>query len=254
MHFNPSSALMTVSELETFNQDSLVECQIGEDFAIAYEDPITATCPQLCLTPVRVSSSAFPIPTIFKQQSTKRALEEAFGELHSAARKRTTESMVMQKDRYLDAHRLLDLIGTHCGVCLLKNIQGNTTHIMKDCPAFQTSQHAQLASIRRSVDLKKMENHVCYHCLLPSGSHNELHPEFIRGTITCTHPNLAWPIAALIWYTPELRIQAAGAFAVPGGVWSDIGSYMDWYFRDDIEYFSRSLHLSIWLAKSQGLL
>jgi hypothetical protein len=186
----------------------------------------------------------------------KRSLAEAFGPEHDFARKKTMDLEKKRQEVYAVAKIVLGLFGANCAVCVLKNSTSTTniSHTLGHCPHFTATQLNQLDQMRNKFDLRSASRKLCWHCLLPSGGSNELHPEFKKGETNCPNPYIAWPLIGLLFFDERYRKRAEQEFGVPTGGWQNLQSYTYWAVSDEGQYFNRTLHIIVWFALLHNLI
>lgn len=212
----------------------------------------------LAIAPIStVKGSPLPIPVVVqKKDGVKRTLAEAFGTQHDFARKKTIGVEQKRQEVYTAAKTVLGLFGANCAVCVLQNSTGTTSisHTLDHCPHFQPSQLNRLHQVRHKLNLKSATRKLCWHCLLPSGGSNELHPEFKQGASICPNPHIAWPLIGWLYFDNKLRKAAEKEFGVPPGGWQDLEKYILWAVGDEAQFFNRTLHMIVWIASVHNLI
>lgn len=164
------------------------------------------------------------------------------------AMKRTKIIKKMHFDKLKVFQNLLDTAGPVCGFCLSAGVSNPGSHYMDECPVATPEQRSLYQDLRVLMRYPSGQKKPCYKCHIFSFGRNSLHQPVVRGTSTCTHPNLLLPLVFGIQQCPKLLNEARRSLKV-GPTWVDMQSFSSWLLKPHPDFGSNCMVLFKWYSE-----
>jgi hypothetical protein len=189
--------------------------------------------------------------TVACEANPKRKLNDIYGDTTVEARKRASIATEKQLKGLREFTVVMDLAGNEgCGACLMQGKILN--HSPADCSRMDQSIY-QLFK-RRDTGIKYPKsrgwNAPCFTCHIHAMGSDKLHPRFVKGGTSCTHPNLVLPMLTQIWSDDQLKEELCQSLGRP--VWSSFAEFVHWLETPlPAPTYSASMYVLQWWSTSQ---
>lgn len=189
--------------------------------------------------------TSFPVPSLSTVSAIRKDMWETFGEAVEEAAHRTGMVLAEKASQLQGYKRVLDAVGTSCGVCWTKGKV--SSHNADSCPHIICNKRGYWAFKKKIRYVPRgYKSSPCWKCHICSMGENYLHKDYTKGTgANCDHPNLLPGLLYYLWTEEDLRKQLQDKI---GCEWNGIEAWAAWLGEKSEEHSTHAMEILLWFG------